>query len=158
MLLVIVGMADVHSVVWAQSYSERKMHERAIRQLEAALEVRGDKAGSSTWYVLVFFDQAQRISQRHFKSTPTYDLYHIIGESYGVKDVRLVQGRRQAAEAVLQYLSSANTALQNMPPLNSPNRYVFGKYWVFHPFATEAEARSVHEKLTPKSASAASSR
>lgn len=117
------------------------------------LRVRGDRGGSATWYVLVFFDEARRISRQLTQSTSRYDVYAVNGEQYGVRKVLLLEGRRPAAEAVLQYLFSANAALENMPAIHSPNVYAFGKIWDFRAFTTEAEAKAVHTLLTPSSTS-----
>lgn len=152
-----LGLTAQVSPLSAQSYSAGKAQERAVRQLEEVLEVRGDRSGSATWYVLAFSDQAKRISKRLSLSTPAYNVYDIIGEFYFVKNALVVQGRRGAAEAVLQYLHSGNAALEKMPRINSPNTYVFGKFWDFRTFASQVEARSLHATLTaPKTSSASS--
>lgn len=153
MLLLFVGLTCQPSRVWGQSGAVSRAQERALRQVEKSLTVCGDGGGTFAWYVLVFFDRAQRLSSQLTKSTSRYDVYTLKGELLGVNRALLVQGRRPAAEAVLRYLVSANSAVEKMPALRSPNSLVLAKDWDFRVFLDEAQARAAYALVT-KSAEA----
>jgi hypothetical protein len=150
--LVFVGITDHGFHALGQSGAAQRAQDRAIKQLEKMLTVPGDGGGFSTWYVLVFFDGVQRISRNLTQSTSRYDVYTVKRELYGAKKVLLVQGRRSAAEALLQYLLSANVALEKMPAIGAPNCGSANKNWDFRAFITEVEAKALYTMLTASSA------
>lgn len=153
-----LALAHPASLAWAQSRSAQKARDRVIREIEHVLRVPGDGVGFTTWYVLAFFDQAKRITEELKHSTATHRHYNITREVSGVKRVMLVHGRRQAAEAVLQYMLSANMALESMSPTNSPNRCACGKLWDYRAFYSETDARGLYAVLVAQMPSSASSR
>lgn len=131
--------------------------EKVVRSFEKKLKTpltsKLNPADRDTWYVIVFTDSAMGARKSRLASGGT------VTTTYGWQAtqnnaVRVVKGRRNAAILLLGYYYAGNAAASRLQPETNGKvlrqRAVAAKNWCYRAFATEEEAKVLHDLLNPE--------
>ncbi len=133
----------------AQKRLVRKLEQQLVTPLNSKDENPGDR---DTWYVILFTDTVAGARQ---SSEVSGNVLTITRELQRARHsaVKIAHGRQEAALLLLQFGFAENTAATKLRPMGRGEtdyaRAVGAKNWEFRAFATENEAKTFLDSVTP---------
>jgi hypothetical protein len=143
--------------------AEQKFVTQLEKLLITKLAGKSNPSDQYTWYVLMFVDQAEATTVTSSGTTTrriggkrtTVPLTKTSVDVATARAAMLVQGRRNAALKVGQYLVSQNAAAGALAEAKGKSATDGARNWDYRAFFVEDEAKAFYESIKPKSAEAA---
>lgn len=141
------------------SAAERKFEmarKKEVDAVEKALATKGGGADKETWYVLLFSERADRVAASGSTGRKGGTRGSLSFNSSSDSNCVKIQGRENAAEAVVSFMMSAPTAQEKLGkgPVRGPGTVNVTRDWDFRAFRSDTEAQALYSSIVANSESA----